>query len=137
MMDEAIISNNIEISKVAPIFNSIGKSMADNFGFRHYHYLAPTMVPPANPDQALHSHFKGIGRYGKYFILSHTAVEPSTVEKLIITTSPKKGSNEQQISKIRETTGFGHPCSLQVCGSFMALGLQATAKGSDKSEIQI
>ncbi|MDQ9022831.1 hypothetical protein RFI02_17130 [Acinetobacter sichuanensis] len=86
------------------------------------------------------SHFKGLAFYKNKIIFTHTnmGVISNDPGKYLIANNFTKSVNGQ-IEAIYNTEPkeWSHPCSSQACGSFMAMGIEKSANGNDKSEIHI
>jgi len=97
-------------------------------------------MPTTVPGMVL-SHLKGLSVYADKFIFTHTNLPLSTPDqpgKYMIADRLDRRWNQGMVDATLDTPhlGLAHPCSSQACGSFMAMGIQATAN-SIVSEIQI
>ena len=126
-----IVPANIELRNVLDAFNAVPDVATRNY------YACPT--PPTKPVGALCSHFKGIAAFADKLIFTHTDVDDgATSGKYLI--ADKLGAGCQGVvDAIYDTQeqNWCHPCSSQACGSFMAMGIQASETSGDDSVIQI
>lgn len=136
---KTIIPCNTQLSNVETVFSSI----KTNTGTRSYFKCDPA---PVEGLSILASHFKGISSYGNKLIFTHTHLldtSPFSVYgKMLMAdrVSPKLLQGIVALeSDIKTPPKSPHPCSSQACGSFMAMGIQASdsGPGSKKSQIQI
>lgn len=128
-----VILSNLQMDDVVTAFNNVSTN-----GVRQYYTCD---VSPTNITGLALSHFKGISSFGEKLIFSHPnlVVPPAQNGKYII--ADKITVSNQGVTNLTADTdhpGWVHPCSSQACGSFMALGIQATASNPSKiSEIEI
>ena len=88
------------------------------------------------------SHFKGAGAFNRKMIFTHTNVFTVTDAQgiYLIGNKVKSGGNVGDIKASYNTVHnppWGHPGGTQVCGSYMAVSLQADDHNNESSEIQI
>jgi hypothetical protein len=132
---EQIVNANLQLNDVVSVFNNIPTTAS----YRKYYECSDS---PTSFTGLAQSHFKGIAAYGDKMLFSHTNLDiTSTVNGKIIVADFLPGPGLAATEGTFDTLhpGWPHPCSMQACGSFMALGIQASASspGSDVSEIQI
>jgi hypothetical protein len=132
---EKIVEANLQLNDVVSVFNNIPTTPS----YRKYYQCSDL---PTSCTGMVQSHFKGIASYGDKMIFSHTNLDvvPTVNGKMIVADllpGPGLAATEETFDTLHP--GWPHPCSMQACGSFMALGIQASAcsPGSDVSEIQI
>jgi hypothetical protein len=132
---EKIVEANLQLNDVVSVFNNIPTTPS----YRKYYKCSDL---PTSCTGMIQSHFKGIASYADKMIFSHTNLDitPTLNGKIIVADflpGPTLAATEETFDTLRP--GWPHPCSMQACGSFMALGIQASASppGSDVSEIQI
>ncbi len=133
LYDKDAVPKNIQMRDVESAFSSLNlrgdRKYFDCFG--HY----PTDVMDLNL-----SHFKGVATFEGKMIFSHTVLElisnPLGRGQYLSGDLPE--SSQGSISLNHPATE-PHPCGMQVCGMYLAVGIQmsATAPGSDKSHILI
>jgi len=126
---------DLQHDDVVSVFNSIPTTSS----YRKYYQCADL---PTSLTGLAQSHFKGIAAYGDKMIFSHTDLDfPAAQNGKIIVADFLPGAGLAATEGTFDTLhrGWPHPCSMQACGSFMALGIQASASspGSDVSEIQV
>lgn len=135
---EQVIPTNLEVNDVQKTFNEVSSK-----GSREY-YECP--VPPTDVVGMGQSHFKGIGFFGDKLIFSHTNIGPGgAFGKYLIAdkiSKIKEGLPAATIGLVGRThktndSKWKHPGGLQVCGSFMAMGLQETDESGNGSFIEI
>lgn len=100
-------------------------------------------VAPTDLAGSFASHFKGVARFGGKLIFTHTDLDPfcpAPNGKYLVGNEIVSG-NQGTIDYSGDTLHpcWRHPCRIQVCGNFMAIGIQASADGdgAKHSEIQI
>lgn len=133
-----VIPANIEMNNVQAAFNNISP-----VGTRQY-YTCPDL--PTDTIGLAQSHFKGISTFADKLIFSHTnltlpaAQNGSYMIADRIVPTPSQPLVNQGLTELTAQTGHNgwpHPCASQACGSFMALGIQQSAKNpANTSEIQ-
>lgn len=129
-----VVPANLQMADVQATFAAVNVQ-----GIRQYYRCGD---PPTQLPGLLESHFKGIAVFGNKRIFTHTDIDPiapaSSGRLLVgdVITSGLQGSID--VDLYTQHPGWCHPCGIQACGSFMAMGIQATASGSGvPSEIQI
>lgn len=128
---EQIVDANLQLNDVVSVFNSIPTTPS----YRKYYQCDS----PTASTGLLLSHFKGIAAYGEKMLFSHTNIDiiPAMNGKVMVADflpGPGLAATEGMFDTLHP--GWHHPCSMQACGSFMALGIQEVVS-SDVSEIQI
>lgn len=129
------VLENIKMDDVVTAFKNIS-----NQGSRVY-YRCDSL--PIGFSSMAESHLKGISVFGDKVIFSQPDItlipDPQGNGKYVIADQITVGN--QGMTDLTAQTGhpgWVHPCSSQACGSFMAQGLQETAKNpSNTSEIDI
>ena len=92
-------------------------------------------------DKSIYSHFKGVGALKDKLIFTHTNIAPVTGGNGLYLIGNKIAPNKDGavIEAVYETVhdpAWGHPGGGQVCGNYMAVGIQKS-DDSGYSEIQI
>lgn len=133
--NENIVIDTIQMTDVKAAFGAL--SMRPS---REY-YKCP--IPPTGITGSFESHFKGVARFGGKLIFTHTDLDflfPACNGKYLIGDAIVTGEMGT-IEFIGDTLhpGWCHPCGSQVCGNFMAVGIQQSAQGPGAltSQIQI
>lgn len=128
---------NIEMNDVKAAFKKVFQ-----IGNRVY-YNSKGKHPNTTVDGLFRSHFKGIASYNNKLIFTHTnlgELSNNGPGKIMIADKPNSGV-QPSVNTIYDTApyhaGWAHPCSVQACGSFMAMGIQDTAESNCKAEIHI
>jgi len=90
----------------------------------------------------LYSHFKGVGAFNSKLIFTHTNVATLVGGQgiYLIGNQVAPGLDGAVIEAdyyTQHEPEWGHPGGIQVCGSYMAVGIQKTDDSKDRSEIQI
>ena len=126
---------NVQLDDVISVFKRIPATPS----YRKYYKCGDL---PTSLSGTFLSHFKGIATYAGKMIFSHTNLDftPTQNGKMIVADllpGPGLAATEGTFDTLHP--GWPHPCSMQACGSFMALGIQASASGpgADSSEIEI
>ncbi len=132
---EKIVEANLQLNDVVSVFNNIPTTPS----YRKYYKCSAL---PTSCTGMVQSHFKGIASYGDKMIFSHTNLDITPTlngQTIVADFLPGPGLAKTEATFDTLHPGWPHPCSVQACGSFMALGIQASASspGSDVSEIQI
>ena len=130
---EIITPSNLEMNDVESVFDNISTSPS-----RRYYKCSEA---PTSLEGMIPSHFKGIAFFADKLIFSHTNLGPNASNgKYIIADGVDygdQGSTNETFDTPPHPDNWCHPCGSQACGSFMAMGIQKTADGSQPSEIQI
>lgn len=132
-------SANIEMNDVKAAFKKI-YPVGNRVFYESYHDY------PTSSAGLFRSHFKGIASYNNKLIFTHTDLAPlppivgSNGPGKIMIADKQTSGDQASISAVYDTNlyhqGWSHPCSVQACGSFMAMGIQDIADSS-ASEIHI
>jgi hypothetical protein len=129
-----VVPANLQMTNVEATFAAVNVQ-----GIRQYYECAD---PPTQLTGLPESHFKGVAEFGNKRLFTHTDLDPVTPAsngRLLVgnvITSGIQGSIDVDFHT--QHSGWCHPCGIQACGSFMAMGIQATASGTGvQSEIQI
>jgi hypothetical protein len=130
---DVITPANIVLNDVEKTFKNVSQN-----GSRTYFKCddAPTYITGL-----AQSHFKGVACFNDKLVFSHTNLDPiaSTEYGKYMVADKVVCGDQGATNKTFETAhkGWHHPGGEQLCGSFMALGLQENADGGHDSEIQI
>jgi hypothetical protein len=130
-----VVPANLQMTDVQATFATVNV-----LGVRQYYECGD---PPTQLTGLLESHFKGVATFGNKRIFTHTdidPVKPASNGRLLVgnvITSGLQGAID--VDLYTQHPNWCHPCGIQACGSFMAMGIQATASGpgAQCSEIQI
>jgi len=130
-----VIPANIQMNDVQAAFAAVNVQ-----GVRQYYECSD---PPTQLTGLPESHFKGVAAFGDKLIFSHTNLDPifpATNGRYLIgnvITAGDQGTID--VDEYTQHAGWCHPCGMQACGSFMAMGIQPSASGSGArvSQIQI
>jgi hypothetical protein len=135
MSAEDVIPTNLQMNDVQAAFAAVNVQ-----GVRQYYECSD---PPTEPIGLLESHFKGVAAFGDKLIFTHTNLVPFQSElngRYLIGGAITSGDQGRiDVDEYTEPPGWAHPCGIQACGSFMAMGIQRSADGDGAraSEIRI
>lgn len=128
---------NIELKDVLDVFNRLATK-----GTRRYYKAG--LGQPTTLAGLGRSHFKGIAAYAGKLIFTHTNIPllgpPSPLDtngRYLIADHLPVGASGTTTAYNTQHPSWRHPSSSQACGSFMAMGIQASEEGSGQSEIQL
>ena len=130
---DTVTPANIVMNDVEKAYNMVAQN-----GNRRYFKCgdAPTYITGV-----AQSHFKGVGMYNEKLIFSHTNLDPvasTEFGKYMIADKVICGDQGETTATLNtEHKGWHHPGGEQVCGSFMAIGVQENEDGGKPSEIQL
>jgi hypothetical protein len=132
-----VVPANLELANVETVWQALPDA-----GSRRYFKCDDS---PTSLTGLAKSHFKGLGVYQDKFIFTHTNLgltgDGDNGKYVIADQFHDLKWSQAQTDGTFDTLhqGWPHPCSSQVCGSFMAMGIQAaeSGPGASTSEIQI
>ncbi|MCY0914189.1 hypothetical protein [Massilia antarctica] len=131
---DAVTPANPQMNDVQALFKAFPAKVA-----RQYYECKEL---PTGPFGMIASHFKGVAAFGGKLIFSHTDLDllPPALNGKYLTGDIIRSGDQGEIDHVGDTAhpGWCHPCGIQACGSFLAMGIQKSATGTGvQSAIEI